>query len=197
MRGKTSGGGRKAAWIALLALAAFNPARAHDLQENRATLVLRDGGHLSLTLYIAYADALRAVLAPQRPAEEFLMVYSAMKPELLQKELVRAQTKFQSSTRLYLASGRELALTNWAWPDARQVQAALQQRIMQAMVDPAGHAHDEPLEIHAEANSREEIMAVRVQFPEEFQKVLVVSYRPNQIEVDPKTWSPAIRFPAP
>ena len=71
----------------------------------------------------------------------------------------------------------------------------LQQRIMQAMVDPAGHAHDEPLKIHADANSREEITAVRVQFPEEFQKVLVVSYRPNQLWVEPKSWSPAIRFP--
>ena len=167
--------------------------RAHDLQDNRATLVLRDNSHVSLTLYIPNADALHAALAPQKPIAEFMMVYSAMKPELLQKELLRAQAKFQAETRLYQASGKELPLENWVWPDAKQVQAMLQQRIMQAMVDPAGH-HEEPLEIRADANSREEITAVRIQFPEEFQRVLVVSYRPNQLWVEPKSWSPAIRF---
>jgi hypothetical protein len=181
--------------LGLLLAAAGSP--AHDLQDNRATLVLRDGNHLSVSLYLAYADALHAALAPQRPVDEFLVAYSAMKPELMRKELLRAQAKFQSATRLYLASGRELALTNWIWPDAGQVQAMLQRRIMQAMVDPAGHAHEEPLEVHADANSPEEITAVRVQFPEEFQKVLVVSYRPKQQWVEPKSWSPAIRFPGP
>jgi hypothetical protein len=117
-----------------------------------------------------------------------------MRPELLQKELTRAQTKFQAATRLYLSAGRELPLTNWTFPDAAQVQAMLQQRIMQAVVDPAGHAHDEPLEVHAEANSPEPVTAIRVQFPEEFQKVLVVAYRPSRLWVEPKSWSPAINF---
>lgn len=178
----------------VLSMAAAHPLWAHDLQDNRATLVLREGGHLSVTLYIAYADALRAALAPQRPREEFLMVCSTMKPELLQKQLLRAQVRFQAATRIYLASGKQLTLTNWVWPDMKQVQAMLQHRIMREMVDPAGHAHDEPLEIHADANSSEPITAVRVQFPEEFQKVLLVWYRPNQLWVDPKSWSPAIRF---
>lgn len=167
---------------------------AHEIQDNRATLVLRDGNHLSVTLYLAYADALHLALAPQQPAEEFLVAYSAMRPELLQKELLRAQARFQSETRLYLATGKEIPLTNWAWPDAKQVQAMLQQRIMRAVVDPAGHAHDEPLEIHADANSQEGITAVRIQFPEEFQKVLLVWYRPSQLWVEPKSWSPAIKF---
>ena len=70
----------------------------------------------------------------------------------------------------------------------------LQQRIMQAMVDPTGHAHDEPLEIHADANSPQKIIALRAQFPPEFQKVLLVWYRPTQTWLDPNTWSPAIRF---
>ena len=33
-----------------------------------------------------------------------------------------------------------------------------------------------------------------MKFPEEFQKVLVVSYRPNQVWVDSKTLSPEIKF---
>jgi len=171
-------------------------ATAHELQENRATLVLRDKTHISVTLYIAYSDALYQTLMPQRPFASFLLIYSAMKPEDLQKELLRAQTRFQSETRIYLSPGpgREVPLTNWVWPDVKQVQTMLQQRIMAAMVDPNGHAHDTPIEIRADANAPHEITAVMVKFPEEFQKVLVVSYHPNQVWADSKALSPEIKF---
>ena len=179
------------ALLAILLLTA--PLRAHELQDNRATLVLRDKTHLSLTIYVAYAEILHQFLAPQRPLPEFLMVYSALKPEDIQRQLQRAQSHFQSTTHLYAQSG-EIPIANWVWPDAKQTQAMMQQRIMQAMVDPAGHAHDQPLEIHAEAVAPQEVTAVRAQFPDEFQRVLVVAYRPNQTWSEPKTGSPTIKF---
>ena len=169
-------------------------ATAHELQDNRATLVLRDKTHLSVTLYVAYPEALHRALAPQRPLEAFLLVYSAMKPEDLERDLLRVQAKFQAAIRLSQASGGDIALTNWVWPDLKQVQAILQQRVMQLTVDPNRHAHEAPVEIRAEANARQEIAAVRIQFPDEFQKVLVVSYRPSQIWVEPKTASAPIKF---
>ena len=184
----------KLGFFTLAAMSIAAVASAHELQDNRATLVLRDQTHLSVTLYLAYGEALHLTLAPQRAMGDFLMVYSAMRPDVLQKELSRAQARFQNGTRLYLAAGKELSLTNWSFPDAKAVQAMLQQRIMQSMVDPVGHAHDEPLEIHADANSPEPVTSVRIQFPEEFQKVLVVAYRPSQLWVEPNSWSPAIKF---
>ena len=102
----------------MLALPAC-PAAAHELQENRATLVLRDRTHVSVTLYVAYAEALQLALAPQRPLAAFLLVYSAMKPEDLQRELLRAQSRFESTTRLYGPAGAEVTLTNWRWPDLK------------------------------------------------------------------------------
>jgi hypothetical protein len=181
----------------LVALTMVTGAAAHELQENRATLVLRDKTHISVTLYIAYSDALHPALMPQRPFASFLLIYSAMKPEEMQKELFRAQAKFQASTRMYLSPGpgKEIPFTNWVWPDVKQVQTMLQQRIMAAMVDPNGHSHETPIEIRADANAPHEIGAITVKFPEEFQKVLVVSYRPNQVWVDSKTLSPEIKFP--
>ena len=171
-------------------------AAAHELEENRATLVLRDKTHVSVTMYIAYSDALHRALMPQRPFASFLLIYSGVKTEDLQRELLRAQDKFQAETRMYLSPGpgREVVLTNWVWPDVKQVQRMLQQRIMSAMVDPNGHAHDTPVEIHADANAPHEITAVTVKFPEEFQRVLVVSYRPNQVWADSKALSPEIKF---
>lgn len=169
-------------------------ATGHDLADNRAQLVLRDKTHLSVTLFIAYPDALQLALAPQRSPQEFLLVYSAMKPEDLQKDLLRAQAKFQAGIHIYSAPGQELTLTNWVWPEATQVRTLLQQRVMQAVVDPKNFGHDSPLEIRAEAISLREITSVQVQFPEEFQKVLVVAYRPSQQWAEPKAISPAIKF---
>src|SRR5579871_2475662 len=98
----------------LLLLGLLAPrAAGHELQENRATLVLRERGHVSVTLYIAYTEALYQALAPQRPYAAFLLVYSAMKPEDLQKELLRAQARFQSGTRVYASTGKEIPLSNW------------------------------------------------------------------------------------
>lgn len=167
---------------------------AHELQENRAALVLRDKTHVSLTLYVAWTETLHLALAPQRPMPEFLAVYSGMRPEDLQKQLDRAQTRLQAATKLFIAAGAEVAYTNWVWPDARKVQSLLQQRIMQAVVDPTAHSHEDPLEIHADAVAPGEITSLRVQFPEEFGKVLVVAYRPTQVWVEPKAVSPVIRF---
>ena len=153
-------------------------------------LVLRERGHISVTLYIGYTEALHQALAPQRPYAAFLLVYSAMKPEDLQKELIRAQARFQSGTRMYASTGKETPLTNWTWPNAKQVQSMLQQHIMQATVDPGGHYHEPPVEIHADANSTQEITSLKVQFPEEFREVLVVSFRPNQVWVETKPCRP-------
>ena len=184
--------GLRTALILLLAISA----QAHELQENRATLVLRDKTHVTITLYIAYTDALYQALAPQRPFAAFLLVYSAMKPDELQKELRKAETRFESATHLYLptAAARPLTVTNWNWPDVKQVQTMLQQRMMQAIADPNGHSHETPIEVRAEANAQQEITALTIKLPEEFQRVLVVSYRPNQVWVDPKSPSPEIRF---
>jgi hypothetical protein len=181
---------------AALVLAMMSGATAHELQENRATLVLRDKTHISVTLYIAYSDALYQALMPERPLASFLLIYSAMKPEELQKALVRAQAKFQAATRMYLSPGpgREVPISRWVWPDVKQVQSILQQRIMAAMVDPNGHSHEMPIEIRADANAPGEIAAITMKFPEEFRKVLVVSYRPNQVWADSKSLSPEIKF---
>lgn len=182
-----------------LSLAMAQSAQPHDLMDNRATLVLRDRIHISLTLYIVYSDALHAALSPLGPMSSFLVSLSTMKPEQLQRELLRAQSKFQAGTHIHLPGKRglpaaELTLTNWVWPDVKQVQNTLQTRVMQAVVDP--DAHEAPLEIRVDAVAPApvDISSVTVQFPEEFRKVLVVSYRPNQTWVDPKAPSPEIKF---
>jgi hypothetical protein len=166
---------------------------AHELPDNRASIVLRDRTHLSVTLYLSYPEALHLALLPQRPFAAFLVIYSGMKPEDLQKELVRAQKRFQSGIHVYLPE-KEAPLVNWIWPDAKTVQAMLQQRVMQAMVDPNVHAHEPPVEIRADAKAAQEIESVRIRFPKEWQKVLVVWFRPGQHWVEGNSLSPPMKF---
>lgn len=171
-------------WLLLFCLCLFT--WAHDLEENRATLVLRDKTHLSLTLHLNYSEVLHQALLPQREYGAFLMMYSAMPLDELQKQLGQAQRKFEAALVVAPTSSAAAAkapkFAGWTWPDAKRVQTMLQHQVMQAMVE--GHVHEPPVEIRAEAVAASEIAAVMVQFPREFRKVLLVSYRPQQVWVD-------------
>ena len=153
----------------------------HELTNSRATLVLRDQTHVSMTMYIDYTDALHRVLAPQRTMTEFVVAYATMPLPALRVELQKAQTRFISQLRLVSVSGGDVVLRNWSWPDAAAVRDMLQQQTMQAVVAPADHAHAPPMEIHVDANASLPISAMSARFPVEFQRVLVVSYKPNQV----------------
>ena len=155
---------------------------AHELQANRLTLVLRERNHLAMTFFINYADALHRALAPQQAFQDFVLVYAAMPPEDFQKNLQRAQDRFQAGTHLTLLTGKEARITQWTWPAAARVQASLQEQAMQLMVAPQDHLHEEAVEIRAEIVDRRDIgslASLTLRLPVEFQKVLVVSYRPR------------------
>ncbi len=174
---------------------AFDPSAAyHELTDNRATLVLRDQTHLSVTMYIDFTSALHRALAPQHSETEFVLTYSAMPPVRFRDALHKAQARFVINTRVQQSPGDTVVLSNWTWPDATAVQAMLQQHAMQTVVAPLDHAHAQPMEIHADAIAAQPIRAVTIRFPSEFARVLVVSYKPNQVWVDPTMRSPRITF---
>jgi hypothetical protein len=185
---------RFAAGAGLLLWLATSTAPAHELSENRATLVLREDTHLTLTLYVAYPEMLARVLAPGKPLGPFLLEYSAMDAAAFARELIRAQSRLQGAPRVVSDDGRTLALERWQWPEPAAAQAALRERVMQQAVGAGSDAHGEPLEIRAEAVAARAIRSISVQFPPELQRVLVVAYRPTQAWVDAGARSPAIAF---
>ena len=88
--------------------------------------------------------------------------------------------------------------TFFTWPSAHDVQYAVRQRAMQTVVAAPAHGHEHGhesiAEVRAEAHLQQETDSLRVQFPPEFEKVMVVSYRPNQVWVDPKASVNVVRF---
>lgn len=185
-------------WIAAVVLCMAGlmsgAAHAHEMESNRATLVLREGGHLSLTLYIDYAAALHQALAPGRPFEEFMLTHATMPAVPFQQALDGAHRKFEQATRASMKAGQSLVFRGWQWPAGAQVQKKMRERAMMMVSMQGAHSHEAPLEVRAELATGEDFHALKMQFPAEFRDVLVVSYRPAQVWVKPDQPSPPVVF---
>lgn len=92
-------------------------AARHELHDNRATLVLRDRTHISLTLYINCTEALHRALAPTQSITEFVLASAAMQPREVEQALQRAQRRFVDGVKIIPVDGPALTLANWKWPD--------------------------------------------------------------------------------
>jgi hypothetical protein len=183
--------------IAILAIGvAASPTCAHELTDNRATLVLRDRTHLSLTLFVRYTEAIHRALAPAANYGEFLLAMSALSPADFQKQLRLAHDTIQSGMQVTLGGRRERAITNfsWIWPDPVRAQQLFQQQVMEATVGTTGHRHEEPVEVRADVTSAKEITSASVRFSDALGKVLIVWYRPRQAWVEAGQPSPLMKF---
>lgn len=177
-----------------LVLCACACANAHDLQENRATLVQRDSHLVSMTLYIAMPEAMHRVLAPERPFQEFALAYANLPLVAFKSALLQITSHMQSQTRASTAGGRQQGFERWVWPEPQQIQTALRERLMEAVVAPGKHSQAAPLEVRAQLHAVRPIRALRVQFPAALGRVTVVSYRPKQIFAEPQQLSPIVLF---
>jgi hypothetical protein len=188
----------RAVLAAMLSLAA-SAGSAHEITGPRATLVMRDGGHVSMTMYLDGADLLRAASPPGEAPAEALRRLAAMEPSAFARAWAQAQGAVQASTRLQGSPNLAVVLSHWSWPSAAQVQAALRQAVMRGLAKSGGAEalHPEPaalLEARAETVLPATARDLRVQFPASLGEVIVVSYRPGQQEVGAGRWSTPLRF---
>ena len=181
--------------LAMLALSlALKCTFAHELPDNRVTLVLRDGNHVVVTFFLNYAEVLHKALLPQKSFQEFALATSTFPIDRLRHDLLRIQQKLAADTLFTLRNGKVLPLSNWKWPDAERVQALLREHAMRMVVDPGAHSHDDQLEVTAEIRSVTEITSLTAKLPEQLAPIMVVSYRPSQIWVREKAAAPLISF---
>ena len=170
---------------ATLVLLVAQRSSAHELAENRATMVLRDQNHVAITLYLNYSDVLHRTLAAEQSFAEFVLAFSALSPEQFAAQLNKAQTRLQSQIKVLPRPATEASMRRWVWPAATRVQALLRDRAMQMLVAPNDHAHEAPLEVRVELQTTGRVSAVSAVFPPEFRRVLVISYRPKQTWAEP------------
>ncbi|MBH9575676.1 hypothetical protein [Inhella proteolytica] len=169
-------------------------AHAHELEADRLTLVLRQPQHLSLRFQLNLVALLHRSLAPQQPAAEFALQMASLEPAAFAAQWQRAQARVQQGTRLAGADGRWHPASQWQWPTAAQVQAQVQQQLMQAVVAPDEHAHGEALEVQAEWLAPSPLEPLSLQLPPELPRLLVVHYQPQQRWVRPEEGPARFRF---
>jgi hypothetical protein len=187
---------RRVRWCVTVAVALLlTPwSSAHELSENRATMVLRDQNHVAITLYLNYAEVLHRTLAPEQRFSEFVLAFAALPPEQCAAQLRTVQARFQTQTKVLPRPAVEATLQSWEWPAATRVQALLRDRAMQMLAAPNEHGHDTALEVRVSLKTSARVSAVSARFPPEWGRVLVVSYRPNQTWAEPTEAATEIKF---
>lgn len=182
--------------LALLLIAALvaTAATAHEVQTNRLTLVMREPGHLVLTFYLDYVDALHDALAPNEPEEPFRFRLAALDEEQLSELMALANRRFESEIQLVADTAQTPRIGNWRWPSAALVRKQLQEQVMAALTQPGTHIHPQIFEVRAEANGGGAYSEIRVRLPSAFDDVIVVSYRPHQTTARPGGQAAVAKF---
>lgn len=102
---------------------------AHESPLPSATLVLRDGGHLVLTLRLDLARALHRTLQPESTPMQALSAFAAMEPARFAGLWERATSRWAQECAV-LVQGRRVAAQRWSWPSAQEAQSLVQRQLM-------------------------------------------------------------------
>lgn len=173
--------------------------QAHELEANRLTLVQRDDRHVQLTLIVDLPAALHRLTSPAEPYAEFLVRCAAAALPDLQRVFESAKAQWQRETVLETRSGVAGSFQRWQWPEARSLQASMQENLMSLMTASktagADHAHPQPQEVQAHwVASKGAVTSLKVSLPPSIKPTLVVSYRPHQQWLTPKESSAWVKF---
>ena len=176
-----------------LALVAATTA-SHELNENRASLVLRQERLVSVTFYLNIGVVLLKTLNPEQNLFEHTARLSTMGENEFAKQYARAKNLLETSVRFKTDGDQTIRATHWQWPDAHKVQQHLRQWTMQATVATDQHTHENPLEVSLQLQSEQEIRALVLELPAALRPMTVVSSRPKQSRIDPATLRARITF---
>lgn len=169
-------------------------ASAHEMPENRLTVVLRDQRHLALVLRIDAIETLRRRHAPQSEATPFLLSLAAMPDADLEPMWRQLRSEIESGLSLRSLAGESLRLSNWQWPALTVLRAMLQEQAMAAVVAPQAHQHAPALEVRVDALASRMVEGLRIELSPLLKPMLVVWYRPGQVWVEPGAPVPLLRF---
>ncbi len=180
--------------LALAAWAVASCAQAHELPDNRATFVMRDGNHITATLYLNLPEVLRKALSPHRSFPEFILVYSAMDPVRFKEFVEEAEARMLKAMNITDGTGRVPVEQKWQWPTVDETRTEIQELAAQLLIAPNAPPHDDPDEVHGDLVIARPTAVLRAKFPVEFDRVLAVSYRPKQVWAETGSVSPDIGF---
>ena len=163
----------------ILAMAVMLQADAHELQNNRLTVILHEQHSVELVFRLDFAGLLQHAMAPQSSPQEFLVAVAAQPPEKIAPALAALQQQVEKGLMLK-SRGAVLAVQHWRWPSAVMVQAVLREQLMANMVATAESSSASALEVHADASDVLSIERVTLSLPEVIKPAVVVWYKTRQ-----------------
>lgn len=186
---------RAAAAIALTISAAWvSPALAHELESDRLTLIQRQDRLIEATWLVDLPAVLHRSLSPQEPYAEFLTRLAASGQPEVERLLAQARAQWERDMVLKAPHPIQGRWQRWQWPDAKALQAAAQERLMQRVS--GAHEHPKPLSVQAQwlADSGGRLEPLSLSVPPALRPLMVVSYRPRQLMMGRSSSTIQVRF---
>ena len=166
----------------------------HELQENRASLVLRNDRQVNVTFYLNMSEVLQKTLTPTQDRFEHTAKLSAMNEGEFLKQYGITKNLIESSVIFRSASGKQLKITDWQWPEPRVMQKGLRDLTMQSVVGSGHHFHENPFEIRLHIQSTEPLESLTLELPVTLKPITLVASRPKQKRFDNSTTKVTINF---
>jgi hypothetical protein len=167
---------------------------SHELQENRAALVLRNDRLITVTFYLNLSEVLHKTLMPMGDPIELTTRLAVMSDAEFAGQFNVVKKKIQSGVVFKSVPGKHLKLGNWQWPESVAAQKHLRESTMRAVVSPGHHIHEPPIEVRAQIQSDEPLLSLRVDMPESLRPITLIATRPRQSRLNTSTSSLVINF---
>jgi len=171
-------------FIILNAVLLDREAHSHELNENRASLVLRNERQISVTFYLNLTEVLHKTLMPKQDRFEHTAKLAAMNEADFLKHYGDAKKLIESSVLLKAASGKKINVREWQWPEPKVAQKAIRELTMQSVVSSGQHLHENPIEVRLQIQSDESIDPLVLELPVSMKPMTLVASRPKQTRFD-------------
>jgi len=171
-------------FIILNAVLLDREAHSHELNENRASLFLRNERQISVTFYLNLTEVLHKTLMPKQDRFEHTAKLAAMNEADFLKHYGDAKKLIESSVLLKAASGKKINVREWQWPEPKVAQKAIRELTMQSVVSSGQHLHENPIEVRLQIQSDESIDPLVLELPVSMKPMTLVASRPKQTRFD-------------
>ena len=166
---------------------------AHELPDDRVTIVQREPTHLSITFYIDEVALLNRLIAPRSSRAEFLLSCAGAPSEQLRQRVQLAQTSFEGQLKI-LAGDQSLSIAPLHWPTMKDTHRRLQDGAMATIATGSDHDHAQIVEVTTDALSSKPFDSVTFLTPPSLPDLLIISYKPVQHRPTPSSRAVGIDF---
>lgn len=191
--------------VVLLFLGQISVSFGHEAESDRLTIVQRAPAHLSLTFFLNETSLLQSLLNPKidptSGREGFLLSMSAMRDEDFVRVVNEARLRFAATVILRDQADQVIQLRNWRWTPQDELRRELRELAIQSIISDQSlpHSNSKLNEISGvvtvDAIATTPIASISLSLPPALSDILVVAYRPTQIQYKSSEQKPLkIRF---